>query len=72
MTSQQNEKYIYKICSIKNWKIAKQIGVFKGFEIDLIDGYIYFSSKDLEQGAGAQGSVIRQGGFFKIPIGIFS
>ena len=46
MTSQQNEKYIYKICSIKNWKIAKQIGVFKGFGIDLIDGYIHFSSKD--------------------------
>ena len=46
MTSQQTEEYIYKICSTKNWKIAKQIGVFKGFGIDLIDGYIDFSSKD--------------------------
>ena len=46
MTSQQTEEYIYKICSTKNWKIAKQIGVFKGFGIDLIDGYIHFSSKD--------------------------
>ena len=46
MTSQQTEEYIYKICSIKNWKIAKQIGAFKGFGIDLIDGYIHFSSKD--------------------------
>ena len=32
MTNQQTEEYIYKICSIKNWKIAKQIGVFKGLE----------------------------------------
>ena len=46
MTNQQTEDYIYKICSIKNWKTAKQIGVFKGFGIDLIDGYIHFSSKD--------------------------
>ena len=46
MTSQQTEEYIFKICSIKNWEIAKQIGVFKGFGIDLIDGYIHFSSKD--------------------------
>ena len=46
MTIQPTEEYIYKICSIKNWKIAKQIGAFKGFGIDLIDGYIHFSSKD--------------------------
>ena len=46
MTRQENEKYVYKICSIKNWKIAKHIGVFKGFGIDLIEGYIDFSSKD--------------------------
>ena len=46
MTNQQIEEYIYKICSIKNWKIAKEKGVFKGFGIDLIDGYIHFSSKD--------------------------
>ena len=46
MTSQQTEEYIYKICSTKNWMIAKQIGAFKGFGIDLIDGYIHFSSKD--------------------------
>ena len=46
MTIQPTEEYIYKICSIKNWKIAKQIGTFKGFGIDLIDGYIHFSSKN--------------------------
>ena len=46
MKNQQTEEYIYKICSTKNWKIAKQIGAFKGFGIDLIDGYIHFSSKD--------------------------
>ena len=46
MKIQQNEKYIYKICSIKNWETAKQTGVFKGFGIDLIDGFIHFSSKD--------------------------
>ena len=46
MTNQRIEEYIYKICSNKNWKIAKEIGVFKGFGIDLIDGYIHFSSKD--------------------------
>ena len=46
MANKQTEGYIYKICSKNNWKIAKQIGVFKGFGIDLIDGYIHFSSKD--------------------------
>ena len=46
MKNQQTEEYIYKICSTKNWKIAKQLGEFKGFGIDLIDGYIHFSSKD--------------------------
>ena len=46
MKNQQTEEYIYKICSTKNWKIAKQLGAFKGFGIDLIDGYIHFSSKD--------------------------
>ena len=46
MTSRQTEEYIYKICSTKNWKIAKQIRVFTGFGIDLIDGFIHFSSKD--------------------------
>ena len=46
MKSQQTEEYIYKICSTKNWNTAKQIGIFKGFGIDLIDGYIHFSCKD--------------------------
>ena len=46
MANKHNEEYIYKICSTKNWKITKQIGVFKGFGIDLIDGYIHFSSKN--------------------------
>ena len=46
MANKQTEEYIYKICSTKNWKIAKQIGAFKGFGIDLIDGYIHFSSKN--------------------------
>ena len=46
MKNQQTKEYIYKICSTKNWKTAKQIGIFKGFGIDLIDGYIHFSSKN--------------------------
>ena len=50
MTNQQTEEYIYKICSINNWKAAQQIGVFKGFGIDLIDGFIHFSSKGQVKG----------------------
>lgn len=35
---------IYKICPQSLWQVAEQEGVFKGAAIDLIDGYIHFSS----------------------------
>ena len=36
---------IYKICSKDEWIEAKNLGVFKGFGIDIEDGFIHFSSK---------------------------
>tara|TARA_E500000178_G_scaffold10155_1_gene9873 strand:+ start:120 stop:488 length:369 start_codon:yes stop_codon:yes gene_type:complete len=36
-------KYIYKVCTIKDWLSAKNEGVFNGSNSDLIDGFIHFS-----------------------------
>jgi len=37
-------KTIYKICSKEEWKIACTTGCFEGAAIDLLDGYIHFST----------------------------
>ena len=39
-------KYIYKICTNKEWKNAKKIGQFKGSKKDIEDGFIHFSNKE--------------------------
>ena len=38
--------YIYKICPAELWADAEAAGVFRGAGIDLIDGYIHFSTAD--------------------------
>jgi len=38
--------FIYKICSATLWEAAVEAGEFKGAEIDLIDGYIHFSTAE--------------------------
>ena len=37
-------KFIYKVCDIALWDVAKRDGKFIGAEIDLQDGYIHFST----------------------------
>ena len=37
-------KTIYKICSKEEWEISCSTGCFEGAAIDLIDGYIHFST----------------------------
>jgi uncharacterized protein (DUF952 family) len=37
-------KYIYKIVAKNAWTEAQAMGAFKGTPIDLIDGYIHFST----------------------------
>ena len=39
-------KYVYKICTKEEWKIAKKIGKFEGSKKDKEDGFIHFSDKD--------------------------
>ena len=38
--------FIYKICTIKEWKKALSSGIFCGTEKDLKDKYIHFSTKN--------------------------
>src|ERR1700692_4302539 len=35
---------IYKICPAPLWRDAERIGVFRGSELDLRDGFIHFST----------------------------
>ena len=35
---------VYKICSARLWREAEAVGVFRGMEVDLADGYIHFST----------------------------
>ena len=35
---------IYKICPAKIWQNAEKVGFFSGSGIDLVDGYIHFST----------------------------
>jgi uncharacterized protein (DUF952 family) len=37
--------YIYKICPADIWEKAEKDGVFSGAGIDLIDGFIHFSTQ---------------------------
>ncbi len=35
---------IYKICSASAWREAERLGVYRGSEVDLTDGFIHFST----------------------------
>ena len=35
---------IYKICTAAMWRDAERIGVFRGSELDVRDGFIHFST----------------------------
>ena len=35
---------IYKICDQATWRAAERAGVFRGAAIDLVDGFIHFST----------------------------
>ena len=39
------QKFIYKICSSKEWICFKKKGKFYGSKKDLLDGYIHLSKK---------------------------
>ena len=41
-----NLKFIYKICTKSEWKIAKNKGHLTGSKKDLEDGYIHFSGEE--------------------------
>ena len=38
-------KYVYKICTKEEWKIAKKIGKFEGSKKDKEDGFNHFFKK---------------------------
>ena len=42
--AEEHVQLIYKIMSLQQWSIAQEAGVFKGAEVDLVDGYIHFST----------------------------
>lgn len=37
---------IYKIATAEQWRLAEATGVFEGAPIDLVDGYIHFSTAE--------------------------
>ena len=46
MMVSNNNKYIYKICTISEWEKALIKGTYLGSAIDLKDKYIHFSTSD--------------------------
>ena len=38
--------FVYKICTKVEWLEAKTVGIFKGSQKDLEDGYIHFSDRE--------------------------
>ena len=42
--NKSNKKYIYKICTITEWKQALLKGIYFGSEVDLRDKFIHFST----------------------------
>lgn len=46
MSAPINNKTIYKICGLAEWREAKAAGVYQGAPVDQQDGYIHFSASD--------------------------
>ncbi|MDO9412001.1 MAG: DUF952 domain-containing protein [Pseudolabrys sp.] len=44
MTHVSAPRFIYKICPAPLWREAESAGVFKGAPVDILDGYIHFST----------------------------
>lgn len=38
--------FVYKICPADTWREAESTGIFNGAGIDLVDGFIHFSTAD--------------------------
>jgi uncharacterized protein (DUF952 family) len=47
-------KIIYKICSRPLWQDAEKAGIFDGAPIDIIDGYLHFSTAQQVQETAAK------------------
>ncbi len=54
-------KVVYKICDQNLWSNAEKAGVFNGAEIDLVDGFIHFSTFDQVASTLAKHFAGRQG-----------
>ena len=65
LTSKRQPKYntrqrtppvptIYKICSASAWREAERQGVYRGSEVDLIDGFIHFSTAQQVESTAAK------------------
>ena len=39
-------RYVYKVCSIKDWREASEVGFYSGSEVDVSDGFIHLSNVD--------------------------
>src|ERR1700691_719608 len=39
-------RFVYKILSLEEWRAAEAAGAFPGSALDLIDGYIHFSTAE--------------------------
>ena len=37
-------QYVYKVCSIKEWRDASEVGIYSGSEVDTNDGFIHLST----------------------------
>ena len=58
---------IYKICPASAWREAERLGVYRGSEVDLTDGFIHFSTVRQVQSTAAK-HFAGQKGLFLIAI----
>jgi uncharacterized protein (DUF952 family) len=58
---------IYKICPASAWREAERLGVYRGSEVDLTDGFIHFSTAQQVQSTAAK-HFVGQKGLFLIAI----
>ena len=58
---------IYKICPASAWREAERMGVYRGSEVDLTDGFIHFSTARQVQSTAAK-HFAGQKGLFLIAI----
>tara|TARA_B100000530_G_scaffold109261_2_gene67973 strand:+ start:7898 stop:8230 length:333 start_codon:yes stop_codon:yes gene_type:complete len=59
-------EYIYKICSVEEWRLAQHHGIFTGSKADVEDGYIHFSSIDLLESTVAKHFANQEGVILEI------